>query len=203
MARTKETEASTFGPIEPVRQLGKQLLGLSGVEQAKLFLGIGAPRGADGVDVGEDHEPLGSQRDSEHRRRAVLVDHGVDSGQPAVPRRRQGCRRRRRRPRSSPLRQRSERRQLDDLERCGRGDDAPPASAGVLDDRPAALALELLALLLRVERPDRLGRLLEGGVVLVDAHVRQQAGDGAPGDAAASSDSISAPISACVCATAR
>ena len=92
--------------------------------------------------------------------------------------------------------------ELDHLERLRRGHDAPPAAAGVVDDLPAAVALELARLLLVVERADRLGRLREGRVVLGHQHVGQQADDRPAGDGS-SSLSISAPISAWVCATAR
>ena len=51
-----------------------------------------------------------------------------------------------------------------------------------MDDLPAAFLLELPRLVLGVERPDRLRRLLEGRVVLGYEHVRQQAGDGPSGD---------------------
>jgi hypothetical protein len=52
----------------------------------------------------------------------------------------------------------------------------PEASAGVLDERPAALAPESLGPLLVVEGPDRLRRLREGGIVRVDLDVSEDDG---------------------------
>ncbi len=55
---------------------------------------------------------------------------------------------------------------LDDLLGIGGGDDATPAAAGILDeDLGGILGHELLGLLLGVEGADRLGRVLERGVV--------------------------------------
>ena len=55
---------------------------------------------------------------------------------------------------------------LDDLLGIGGGDDATPAAAGILDeDLGGILGHELLGLLLGVEGADRLGRVLERGIV--------------------------------------
>ena len=59
----------------------------------------------------------------------------------------------------------------------GEGDDLAVAPAGVLDHRPLLLAGQLLAPELRVERADRLGRLGEGRVVLVDDDLGDERGD--------------------------
>src|SRR5207253_6879793 len=78
--------------------------------------------------------------------------------------------------------QRTNRLQLDYLEGKRRGNDAPPAAAGVMDDPPLSLALELVCARLVVERPDRLRRLGEGWIVVVDHDMREQARDRAARD---------------------
>src|SRR5207248_971825 len=116
-----------------------------------------APR--DGPDVGEDQQSLGFERDREQRGGAVLVDHRVDAVQAAVAggnRNAAASARDRDRARGE---ERADRVDLDHLERLRRGDDAPPAAACVLTHGPAALALELARLSLRVERTDWLRRL--------------------------------------------
>ena len=67
--------------------------------------------------------------------------------------------------------------QLHDLERLGRRDDAAMAAVCIRDHRPAALALEQLGLLGRIERADRFRRAVEGGIVGRNGHVRQEARD--------------------------
>ena len=57
---------------------------------------------------------------------------------------------------------------LDDLLGIGGGDDATPAAAGILDeDLGGILGHELLGLLLGIEGADRLGRVLERGIIRV------------------------------------
>ena len=57
---------------------------------------------------------------------------------------------------------------LDDLLGIGGSDDATPAAAGILDeDLGGILGHELLGLLLGVEGADRLGRVLERGIIRV------------------------------------
>ena len=63
---------------------------------------------------------------------------------------------------------------FDDFDRLGRRHDAPPAAAGILDDLPA-LGLEFAGLRLVHEAADGLGRVLEGGIVGLDPHLRHDA----------------------------
>lgn len=112
----------------------------------------------------------------------VLVDYRVDPVQaPAAPH--DGDAAAAARDRDRPVgEQRADRAELDHLEGRGRGNDAAPASARFLPDGPAALALELPRPRLVVEGADRLRGLAEGGVVLGDANVGEEAGDRPAGD---------------------
>src|SRR5262249_51593687 len=144
----------------------------------QLFLAVGAEARVDRRYFGEDHQSLGVEAAGEEGGGAVLVDHGVDPCEVlAAPRRRDAAAAAGDHDRPG-REQRADRVQLDDLERGGGGDDAPPAASRVVDDLPAALGLELTGLRLVVERADRLRRPLEGGIVLRDEHVREQADDG-------------------------
>ena len=78
--------------------------------------------------------------------------------------------------------QRADRVELDDLERLRRGHDAPPAAARVVDDLPAAVALELAGLLPRRRTARSASSAPRTRVVLGDEHVREQADDGPAGD---------------------
>ena len=69
------------------------------------------------------------------------------------------------------LQERAHGRELEHLQRPGGGDDAPPAPARLLLQRPAALALELPGTKAVVVGADRLGRVLEGGIGGVDHNV--------------------------------
>src|SRR5580765_2099161 len=146
-------------PHRAGREPGQERLGLVDGERAQLLLPVGAEVGEDGRHLGEDHETLRAERPGEQRGSAVLVDHGVDArevlpaaggGDAAAAAGDDD------RPRGE---QRPDRLQLDHLERLRRGHDPAPAAACVVDDLPAAVALQAARLLFVVERPDRLGRL--------------------------------------------
>ena len=71
---------------------------------------------------------------------------------------------------------------LDDAQRAGRGDHAPPATAGILDDVPSVTVAPLGRLGLVHVRADRLGRVRERRVVRGDLDLGDD-GDGAARDA--------------------
>src|SRR4029079_19634979 len=131
---------------------GKKLRRLVGVERAgrlRLRRPVVAQHGRD---VREDDETPRAERADSQRGAVALVDHAVDSAQTPVARRdwdsaaATGDRAR------SGGEQRLDRAELEDLERGGGGNDAPVAAAGVRLESPAAVALELLSLLRRIER---------------------------------------------------
>ena len=126
----------------------------------------------DGGDLGEDHEPLRLEPDSEECRGEILVDHRVDaSRRSSAPGDRDAAAsdRRRRCPRlrgglgSSPARR---------SRAAPAKDDPAPAAPGVLTEHPFALRGAARPRLV-VEGADRLGRVREGRVVLVHDDMRQ------------------------------
>jgi hypothetical protein len=176
--RTHERDRGLdLGAHRALGELGEERFGVVGVKYVDRRLAGAAEVAVDGVRRGQDHEPLGAERGGEEGGGAVLVDHGVDAAELAVSRDDRNSAAAagdRERP---GIEEGADRVELDDLARVRRRNDAAVAAARVGDDLPAAVALELLRLRLRIERPDRLRRLLEGGVVRVHAHVRDDAGD--------------------------
>ncbi len=69
---------------------------------------------------------------------------------------------------------------LHDAQRLGRGDHAPEVVV-VGGDRPVEFGGKPEGFLVAVDRADRLGRVLEGGVVSVDDHLGEDGDDVAPG----------------------
>ena len=66
---------------------------------------------------------------------------------------------------------------FDDPDRLRGWHDAPPTAAGVLNHRPFFDPHAVFGLFLLVELPDGLGRVLEGGVILVHQRLRHNRGD--------------------------
>ncbi|HEX2504770.1 MAG TPA: hypothetical protein VHK22_01055 [Gaiellaceae bacterium] len=172
VARTNLKAAATLGCMLPGGELRDDLVVAPGAELRE-GRRLGRPEAAvDAVDLGEDDEAVGDEPFGEERAGGVLVDHGVRALQASVAaddrdaapagRDRDGAGRR----------ERANSIELEDRRRLGGGDDAAKAAAGVLDERPATLAPELLGPLLVVEGPrpassaprrrDRPGRLRRG-----------------------------------------
>src|ERR1051326_7007249 len=122
-------------------ELRHQRLGLFHRELAQLFLRVGPEARVDGGHLGQDHEAVRAERAGEQRRRTVLVDHGIDSGEVLAAAGRRDAAAAAGDDDRARGEQRADRVELDDLERRGGGDDAPPPAAGAVDDPPAALAL--------------------------------------------------------------
>ena len=129
----------------------------------------------DGRHLGEDEQPPGAEGAREQRRGAVLVDHRIDAGEPPAPADNGNPASAARDDDGAVVGQRPDLLELHHLERRRRRNDAPIAAVCVGDHRPAALALQLLALLTRIEGTDRLCRPVECWIVRCDAHVRQHA----------------------------
>ncbi len=153
-----------------------------GVELVDPLGGVGAEAAVDPVHLGDDEELRRVEPRGQECRGEILVDHRVHAVMAVLP----GD------DRDAAAADRADRRaggdegvdalELEDLERLRRGDDPAPAAARVLLQHPAAVLFELLRLLLVVERPDGLGRVLEGGIVLGHADAGEEDGDGTVGD---------------------
>src|SRR5438045_2334311 len=150
------------------RQRREGRLGLVDGELAELLLFVGAEATEDGVDLGQDHEPVDAELTGEEGGGAVLVDYGVEAGEADAATHGRDAAAAAGDDDRPGGDQRADRLELDHLQRLRGRDDPAPAAARVVHDLPAALALQLTRLRLVVERPDRLGRLLESGIVLGD-----------------------------------
>ena len=143
VARTNSTRRLDLRPHRAGRELREERLGVVGGELAQLLLLVRAEAGVDRRHLGQDHEPVGAELAREEGGGAVLVDHRVDAREVlAAPRGRDAAAADGDDDRARGE-QRADRAELDHLERLRRGHDAPPAAAGVVDDLPAAVALEL------------------------------------------------------------
>ena len=168
---TKRQAASTFGAIDPgANDSWRSSAGVA------VTIGVAAgvpPVALDVRDIGEDDQPVGIELFGEQCGCEVLVDDRVDSVQTvAVGNDGDAA------PAGAdddapggeePL----DRVQLDDRLRLRRGDDTSEV-APVACDRPAAAFGELPCFTLGVDGADRFRRAQEGGIVGIDAHLRQQ-----------------------------
>ena len=78
-----DTQAATWVPSSPRELSATQMVGLQAGHAPRP---VGTEVGHDSVDVGQDEEGVGPERDGEQRGGHVLVDHGLDAGQPSRPR---------------------------------------------------------------------------------------------------------------------
>ena len=127
----------------------------------------------DARDRGQQHEDVEAERDAELGRGAVLVDDRRHARERAAARADGDAAAAAGDDDLAALGEHLDRLELEDLDGLGAGHHAAPAAPGVLADDPAALAGEPLGVLLAVERADRLGRVVERRIVVVDADAGQ------------------------------
>ena len=127
----------------------------------------------DGRDIGQEEQRLGPHGLGEQHGGEVLVDHGLQAGEGAIVAAGNGDAAAARGDDDGPaVDEGAQARRLHDLERCGRGHDAPPAGA-VARDRPATGVRQVPGGGLVVDRPDRFGGGREGRVGGIHDGARQ------------------------------
>ena len=145
----------------------------------QLALVGGAPAGVHPVDVGGQHQELCVDLAGQQLAGEVLVDHGLDPDETAP---RVGAEHRGHPTAAGAdhdhalVEQPADGPDLEDALRLRRRDDAPPGVA-VLLEVPRLGGRQRVRLVLRVDRPDELGRVVERGISRVDLDHRQERGE--------------------------
>ena len=129
----------------------------------------------DVIGVGGNGENVNAELGRQQCRRAVFIDHGLDTLYTSVGTDYWDAATSARNHQHSVVHQIANHFQLYDLDGLGGRHNAAIAASGILDDLPSQLTPALLGIGTRIKRADRFGRVLHGRIVLGDDDLRDQA----------------------------